>query len=206
MGVNEKTIVDIVDAVHRRDSAAEMMLYERCYKYFKEKAAMLPYLRKEQSDDIFQESFLVIWTEIQNGKIFTKDGFLVRINKYGEAARMTCSLDSFLMAIARNLHLKGLRKDGPGVFVDIDDRVFSGELVDVDTSERESRMQAIDDQLAKLSERCREILTMFYVKGLSLEQILVNRPENTSKDGLKTSKSKCLKQLKSNVERWMAYE
>lgn len=206
MGVNEKTIVDIVDAVHRRDSAAEMMLYERCYKYFKEKSAMLPYLRKEQSDDIFQESFLVIWTEIQNGKIFTKDGFLVRINKYGEAARMTCSLDSFLMAIARNLHLKGLRKDGPGVFVDIDDRVFSGELVDVDTSERESRMQAIDDQLAKLSERCREILTMFYVKGLSLEQILVNRPENTSKDGLKTSKSKCLKQLKSNVERWMAYE
>ena len=206
MSIQEKTIVEIVDAVRQRDSAAEMMLYQKCYKYFKEKSAMLPYLRKEQADDIFQESFLVIWTEIQNGKIFTKDGHLVRINKYGEAARMTCTLDSFLMAIARNRHLKVLRKDGPGVFVDIDDRVFSGELVDVDLSERERRMQAIDDQLAKLSDRCREILTLFYVKGFSLEQILINRPENTSKDGLKTSKSKCLKQLKSNVERWISYE
>lgn len=202
----EKSIIELVDAVRHRDASAEMTLYERCYKYFKEKVAMFPYLRSGQIDDIFQDSFLVIWTEIQNGKIFTKDGCLARINKYGEATKMTCSLDSFLMAIARNRHLKELRTDGPAVLVDIDGRTFCGDEVDNETSEKERRMQAIDDELAKLSDRCREILTMFYVKRMSLEQILAKRPENNSKDGLKTSKSKCLRQLKTNVGKWMAYE
>ena len=157
-------------------------------------------------DDIFQDSFLVIWTEIQNGKIFTKDGFLARINKYGEAARMTCSLDSFLMTIARNRHFKELRNEGPAILVDIDGHSFCGEAVETETSDKERRMQVIDDELDKLSHHCKEILTLFYVKRMSLEQILVSRPENTSKDGLKTSKSKCLRQLKTNVVRWISYE
>lgn len=202
----EKSIVELVDAVRRREGAAEMTLYQKCYRYFKDKVAMLPYLRAEQADDVFQESFLVIWTEIQNGKIFTKDGFLARTNKYGESARMTCSLDSFLMTIARNRYLKTLRTEGPAVLVDIDGRTFCGEAVETDASDRERRMQVIDDELAKLSQHCREILTLFYVKKMSLEQILMSRSENTSKDGLKTSKSKCLRQLKTNVVRWMSYE
>lgn len=202
----DKSVAELVDGVRRRDSAAEMMLYQKCYKYFKDKVTMFPYLRSERVDDIFQESFLVIWTEIQNGKIFTNNGFLSRINKYGEASRMTCSLDSFLMAIARNRHLKELRTEGPAVLVDIDGRTFCGDAVDVDVTEKERRMQAIDDELAKLSHHCREILTLFYVKRMSLEQIMMSRPENTSKDGLKTSKSKCLRQLKTNVVRWMSYE
>lgn len=202
----DKSMVELVDAVRRRDGVAEMTLYERCYKYFKEKSAMLPYLRTEHMDDIFQDSFLVIWTEIQNGKIFTKDGFLARINKYGEAARMTCSLDSFLMTIARNRHFKELRNEGPAILVDIDGHSFCGEAVETETSDKERRMQVIDDELDKLSHHCKEILTLFYVKRMSLEQILVSRPENTSKDGLKTSKSKCLRQLKTNVVRWISYE
>jgi hypothetical protein len=102
--------------------------------------------------------------------------------------------------------MKEMRTDGPAILVDIDGRAFCGEPVDVEMSDRESRMQVIDDELAKMSQRCREILTLFYVKKMSLEQILMNRSENTSKDGLKTSKSKCLKQLKTNVVRWMSYE
>lgn len=203
---SNKSVAELVDGVRCRDGAAEMVLYEKCYKYFKGKVAMFPYLRPERVDDVFQDSFLVIWTEIQNGRIFIKDGCLSRINKYGEASKMTCSLDSFLMAIAKNRHLKELRTDGPSVLVDIDGKAICGEPVDVDVTEKERKMQAIDDELAKLSNHCREILTLFYVKRMSLEQIMMSRSENTSKDGLKTSKSKCLRQLKTNVVRCMSYE
>jgi DNA-directed RNA polymerase specialized sigma24 family protein len=110
------------------------------------------------------------------------------------------------MAIAKNRHLKELRTDGPSVLVDIDGKAICGEPVDVDVTEKERKMQAIDDELAKLSNHCREILTLFYVKRMSLEQIMMSRSENTSKDGLKTSKSKCLRQLKTNVVRCMSYE
>lgn len=198
---DSRSYEELVGAVRRGDSLAESTLYENCRKYFYEHVQILPHIRYEAISDIFQEAFLVIWTEIQNGKIFIKDGRIARINKYNDAAFLKCSLNSFLMAIARNLHLKELRTDGPAFLVDIEGMAIMGDSIQIEPTEEEIQRRIVDEEISKMSSHCREILTLFYVKGLSLEKILFTRSENTSKDGLKTSKSKCLKQLKNNADR-----
>jgi pyruvate kinase len=67
------------------------------------------------------------------------------------------------------------------------------------------KQESIDELLHKMSKHCVEILTMYYVNGLSLDKILMFRTENKSKDGLKTSKAKCLAQLKAEVKRRTDY-
>ena len=53
--------------------------------------------------------------------------------------------------------------------------------------------------LLSLPKSCLEILTMFYYEKKSLEQILEERPENNSYDGLKSRKSKCMTNLKKRI-------
>lgn len=201
------TFVELVSAVRSRNPKAEQELFTRCKKYFNANVSILPHFDNSVSDDIFQESYLLIWTEIQNAKIFVKDGVLCRRKDDGKAAKMTCSLTSFMMAIARNKQFKHLRLEGPALFVNIEGKNFLGDELDNDeVQEKERKLQLVDEAIVNMSSSCKEILTLYYVKGFSLEKILEIRPENTSKDGLKTRKSKCLSILKSNLKTKMSYD
>ena len=207
MSVADMSFADLVEAVHSRNVAAEQEFFNRCHKYFSGNSSILPHLDSGAADDLFQESFLLIWTEIRNGKIFVKDGSVCRRREDGKAAKMTCSLTSFMMAIARNKQYKYLRSNGPALFVNIEGKNFMGDELNIEEAqEKERRHQMVDEAIGNLSAGCKEILTLFYVKGLSLKQILEQRSENTSKDGLKTSKSKCLSKLKSNLKSSRFYE
>jgi len=79
----------------------------------------------------------------------------------------------------------------------VHDAMFAieGECDNVD----EMKTRIVDECIARMSPSCVEILTMFYYKGMGLDEILAARGENTSKDGLKTAKNKCLKTLKEKV-------
>ena len=198
---------EIVLKVSLQDKRAEEEFYDSCYSYYN----MSNYeIHFNVRDDIFHDSFLIIWTEIQNKKIFVRNNRVWRIRKNGQAAEMSCSLNTFLMSIARNRYYNLLRHDGPGMFIDIDSPMFYHLKDDrevVNYAEEERKIQIVDDTLQELPQRCREILSLFYVKGCTLDKIMELRKEkNVSKDGLKTGKSKCLSQLKNNVKKRLNYE
>jgi DNA-directed RNA polymerase specialized sigma24 family protein len=50
-----------------------------------------------------------------------------------------------------------------------------------------------------LPQQCKEILTLFYYDGKSLDEILDIRTGNANKNSLKSSKTKCMTQLKTKV-------
>lgn len=185
-----------VQRIRSGDREAERAFFDYCYEYC---------LRAQGGDDFFsqdrfQEAFLQIWTEIQDGRIFLERGAVWRQPKAKgrEAAPMTCSLRSFIVDICKKQAEK--EKRGPLVvpadavpdLTDEDYRAFERE-------EEEVKLRIIHACIAVMSPHCREILTQFYVQGLSLENIMHLRRVNVSKDGLKTSKSKCLQRLKSDV-------
>ena len=61
--------------------------------------------------------------------------------------------------------------------------------------------QIVNSCVLELPPRCKEILTMFYYKGMSLDEIIEARGEkNISKNGLKTGKYKCMETLKAKVK------
>lgn len=185
-----------VQKIHAGDRQAERDFYHYCHDYCLKATSSGSFF----SEDHFQDAFLQIWTEIQDGRIFLNRGALWRQPKIKgmAAAPMSCSLRSFIVDICKK---QGAKENRSPIMVltttvreisDDDPLGFNG-------MEEEERLRIIHTCIEDMSPHCREILTQFYVKGLSLEQIMLVRHEHVSKDGLKTSKSKCLQRLKSAV-------
>lgn len=206
-GFNFKRTDDsfFVRKVRDRDETYERRFYEHCRSSFERMSGTMSFYGPKDSDDIFQDAFLVVWTEIQNGKIFTEDGKVFRMNEKGESSEMRCSLATFVNDIARNLRAKSNRHDGPGKVSDITKAIAIFAENNADAYEREVRMRVVEECVSSLPKRCAEILTMFYFKKMSMEEIAFARKENVSANGVKTSKNKCMNKLKSDIYTKIGY-
>ncbi len=198
-GKRKKGDAAFVRDISAGDREAESLFYEHCRAEFSKVSSKLPDCGPKEAVDLFQDAFLVVWTEIQNGKIYCVEGGLYRMGPYGNPRPMTCSLSTFVNDIALNMHRKSLRHDGPAKVADISGAVSLAAEEDRDEAARAQVVRAVEDCIEALSERCRQILTMFYFKKMNLDEILAAREENVSKDGLKTSKNKCMNKLRSDV-------
>lgn len=185
-----------VRQIRARDMKAELAFYDYCYEYCMSAQGGDDFF----SQDRFQEAYLQIWTEIQDGRIFLAKGVIWRQPKAegAKTAPMTCSLRSFIVDICK----KQAAKEKRGAIVvptntirDITDDDYESFA----REEEEDKLRIIHTSIEEMSAHCREILTLFYVKGLSLEQIMQERDAHVSKDGLKSSKSKCLQRLRDSV-------
>lgn len=193
----ESSDVQTVLELQYRNEMIERNFYRRCYAYFMDHlSAVFGHKEGAKSpEDIFQEAFLALWTEIDSKKIHVRDGKLCRYNKAGESHCMTANLFTYLMAIARFKYYELLREEL--FFADVEAKDVPVGVVD-----EAPELDALD--VARLTvedmpPRCREILTMFYCENKSLEEILLLRGGNTSKDGVKSAKSKCLAQFKTRM-------
>lgn len=188
-----------IKGIQMGDESIERRFYLDCQKYFLEKYDRVFEFSSStrQPIDLFQDTFMILWAEIQSRHIFVKDGRVYRYRRDGSRSRMEASLKTYMMAIARYKNLELLREDE--IFGHRDD---ADEITDGDTEETELTLEGIAlMEVGSMPNRCREILTMFYIEGKSLDEILAARPENTSKDGLKSGKSKCVAQLKARIIR-----
>lgn len=185
-----------VRQIRSGDRQAERDFYDFCYEYC---------MRAQGGDDFFsqdrfQEAFLQIWTEIQDGRIFLAKGVIWRQPKVkgAETAPMSCSLRSFIVDICRKQAAK--EKRGLRVIVTTTIRELMDD--DYEAFERENeeeKLRIVHASIEEMSAHCREILTLYYVKCLSLEQIMQKRSAHVSKVGLKSSKSKCMQRLRDAV-------
>lgn len=191
----------MVLAVQRHDNNALERCYKDCKSYFTTHAGAL-FVSEDLLDDIFQESMIHLWREIETGRISLCDGVVARIND-GELQPMKCTLRTFLLSIAKRKHWEQLRKQSQIVLtedVSLLNNERYGSPPSDDTEAQEMRERVVTDAVLGMSERCRQILTLFYYEHRSLDEILAMRPENTSKIGLKTSKYKCMQRLRETVK------
>ncbi|MBQ9185854.1 MAG: sigma-70 family RNA polymerase sigma factor [Bacteroidales bacterium] len=185
-----------VQSIRSGDRMAEREFFDYCYSYCMNAQSGNAFFSKDR----FQDAFLQIWTEIQDGRIFLNKGNIWRQPKAkgAVAAPMSCSLRSFIVDICNKQGSKESRV--PFVVISASEREICGDdLTGFERMDEEERLRIIHSCIGEMSRHCREILTLFYVKGLSLEQIMKKRNEHVSKDGLKTSKSKCMQRLRDSV-------
>ena len=64
-------------------------------------------------------------------------------------------------------------------------------------ADQDAMADIVADIVANLSERCSQILTLFYYKEKKLDDIMEELSSFNSKDALKTAKNKCLNKLKA---------
>ena len=185
-----------VQRIHNRERRAERDFFDYCYNYCMRAQGGDDYFSKDR----FQDAFIQIWTEIQDGRIFLKGDVIWRQPKAKNAvaAPMSCSLRSFIVDICKKQKAKENR--GPVLVVTTTIREITEEdWDDFKHEDEEEQLRIVHTGIEEMPPHCREILTEFYINGLSLEQIMRKRGAHVSKDGLKTSKNKCLKRLREAV-------
>ena len=195
---------EYVRRIQNGDEHAVECFYGECRKYFMACYRAI-FSRENLKEDIFQQSFVRLWSEIETKRIFlSEDERIYRIDRKGNVRVLTCQLKSFLMDIAKNDYRTWLRNDR--LLLEDDFESFA-HMVEVNSAVRPAEMEddlrdrVVSDCIFELSERCREILTLFYYQGLSLDEIIKVRGEkHVSKNGLKTSKYKCMEALKAKVK------
>lgn len=198
------TDVEYIQGIQQRNDRLTENFYNECRKYFMQSYQAI-FSRSDIKDDIFQQSFVKLWTEIETQKMFVGDeNRIFRFDKRGNTRMLTCSLKTFLMDIAKNDYRDWLRKDRLSLE---DDFESFARMMEVKSAVRpEENAESLQEQIVatcvlNLPPRCKEILTMFYYENMSLDDIIKARGEkNISKNGLKTGKYKCMETLKDRVK------
>lgn len=185
-----------VQRIRSGERKAEQEFFDYCYDYCMRAQGGDSFFSQDQ----FQDALIQIWTEIQDGRIFLQDGKIWRQpkSKGAVAAPMSCTLRSFIIDICKKQATKESRNPIVVVKTFIRDVTYD-DFESFEREEKEEKLRIVHASIEEMSDHCRDILTLYYVDGLTLEQIMLKRDAHTSKDGLKTSKSKCLQRLRDLV-------
>jgi len=192
---------EAVEALQRRDRKAEEWFYHETQRYFNEHFKEV-FFDQDQRQEIFQTAFLKLWTEMQNGRIRVIGDKVCRQQRDGEYREMTCTLTTFLMAFARTEYRELVRSLKEDYYPELHETVSFSQppaLLPEEESPEELKNRIVDECISQLTPRCADILTMFYYQQKTLDEIMELRPENQSKNGLKTAKNKCMNTLRERV-------
>jgi hypothetical protein len=189
--------IEIIEGIQRNDEHICENFYRSCHRYYMEKRSGVLSFKSNvvELQDLFQDSFLILWTEIQSKKIHIRDNYPCRFDMEGHSRRMSANLHTYLMSIAKYKNFEILRET----------ELFGDDEPSTNETDFEEEPPEISAEgivalmVNSLPQRCKEILTLFYYEQKTLDEILAIREENTSKDGLKSGKSKCMTQLKSKI-------
>lgn len=194
------TDIQIIEAYQNGDKKIQQFWYDKCRSQFGKGTSNYGGLTDYDRDDLFQDSFIILWEKMESHQIYLLNGTVHVKSKKGDS--IIPDMLGYFMRIVKNKYLEmfhGGKYVIPinEVVTSSDDNFFEELYWDEDPDVEKDRI--VSQCLLSLPKSCLEILTMFYYEKKSLEQILEERPENNSYDGLKSRKSKCMTNLKKRI-------
>lgn len=134
---------------------------------------------ENDAKDIYQECIIILYNKIKS------DDF-----------ELTSKLKTFIYSVCRRLWLKRLSvlSRNAGNIRDFEDVLAVEEEIE-DHEKTEFEFAKMKSSLEMLGEPCSTIIQDFYIKGLSMQEI-VEKFGYTNTDNAKTQKYKCLQRLK----------
>lgn len=129
----------------------------------------------DDAKDIFQEALLIFYRKVQSDQNF----------------QLSAAVGTYLFSVAKYLWKDALKKKNREVTFVTNDIPFE----EFNNDEEEIQIRALDKILNALGEKCAELLTLFYYKKLSMEEI-AKKYNYKSIDSAKTQKYKCLERAK----------
>lgn len=194
------TDIQIVEAYQTGNKKVQQFWYDKCRSQFGKGTSNYGGLTDYDREDLFQDSFIILWEKMESNQIYVHDSAVHVVSKNGES--VIPDLLGYFMRIVKNKYLE-MFHSGKYVMplndvVTSSNEDFFAELYwDEDPNVEKDRI--VSKCLLSLPKSCIEILTKFYYEKKSLEQIFEERPENSSYDGLKSRKSKCMANLKKKI-------
>jgi hypothetical protein len=203
--INQKKAweAELVEGVYNHERRVCQQLYDYCKQYFEKNYRGVFIVGDIAKGEIFQNSFIRLWENIEHKKIFVEDGVLK--GKDGEP--FTSLLTTYLMSIAKFNYLEYVR-DHPHIEQYADntngnigeDGIEDNDYINMLYGDEETiQLEIIADILSHMSPRCNEILVKFYYEEKKLETIMSEIGSISSKDSLKTKKHKCMENLRTSA-------
>lgn len=188
-----------IEAFLADDRKTIRAFYCRMREYFMKNSGgvlSLSGVSAEQPEDLFHDALYVLWTNVENGRIYLNGDEVWCVGRDGSRGPLRSSLATYIIAVARNKCLEQSRREAP-----VEHRVPLDIVCDVaeDITDDAQRRSVVDMCIEKLPPACKQILTLFYVDGRSLGEIINIRGMNQTVNGLKSSKSKCVGRLRQLV-------
>ena len=135
-------------------------------------------ISEEDIADVYQETVISFYENIQKGKL----------------NQLTSSLKTYLFAIGKFKIYKQANKSE----INYNDAVVfyaNEEIKTFEIAVSNKRQKILKKAFNSLGDKCKIVLELYYYEGLTLDEIQ-NYLKYSSKDVLKSQKSRCLKQLK----------
>lgn len=195
--------VALLEGMIENNRKAQYELYAYCADYFYSNYKTIFFADDSAASDIFQNSFIKFWENIENHKIFVCDKTIMG----KDSTPLTSSIRTYFMAIAKIKYLEWVRTNARFSNKNIDflDRIelsnldFQHEISIIYDLDDNIMIDIISDVISHMSIRCNEILTKFYVEEKDLDCILSEIPSLNSKNALKTKKYKCMETLRTTA-------
>lgn len=192
------TDVLLVSGVADGNPTMAEALYRRCREQFVRGTAHYGGINSDDKGDLLQDSFIILWKKIEVADLFVSQRRLWAKGRHGTGE--VPDLMGYFMRIVRNKYLESLRTAGRLPEADMAAAMRTQPAVaPPDEGPTESYTGIVTRCLMMLPRRCQELIDLFYVQGLSLDDIIRRRGGLQTYQGLKTAKYKCLKSLRERV-------
>ncbi len=171
-----------VEQIEDQGFAAAEELYVKCRAEFLAFAKRYS-LPEQDVLDVYQDAILVLYENVKAQKVNAQ----------------SCSAKTYLFAVGKNMMLTKLKKNSRLVFSDI--LTKEEESVQFNLAEEEklnAQQLAMVEQIKKLGEKCRLVLTYFYYNKMSIKEIMQHM-NYANENTVKAHKSRCIKALQTKL-------
>lgn len=177
------------------DVRIQEALYNEWYNYFETHYRGVFFNIDNNKDVLIHDAFMTLYKKVESGAIYADDCV-----RSADGKPFSCRLTTFMMKIAINKNRELVRSDEHLESLDdVNARPVVEEAAEYPFSDEPDELlirEIVASTIADMSERCRQVLTLFYYKQKNLDEILDIMPSFESKDALKTHKHKCMTRLK----------
>lgn len=190
---------EYVEGIQRKDRQLILSFYEKLRRVFFKGTSNYG-LSASDREDLFQDSYIIVWEKIESSLIYVKEGKVYARKAQGTDEQVP-ELSGYFMRVVKNKSNDLFRRNEK--ITVISDEVRDDDILDLvpDDDPEVMRDRIVNMCVMSLPESCKEILLKFYYEGKSLDEIVATRQNTTSYDGLKTRKSKCMRYLKERIIR-----
>ena len=174
-----------VEALRQGDQGVLRKLYQTHRSPFLSWARLRYSIQEEDLLDIFQESIIVFYQNVQEGKIQT----------------LNCSIKTYLFSVGKNLIFKQYKIRQQTVLKEeIDEQLIDQIDTQVyDEIELNHQQKILRSAFSQLGDTCRELLTLFYYREFAMESI-ATRLGYKNTDTVKSQKRRCMQQLETLLD------
>lgn len=165
----------IIEAIKKGDETAIEVLYKNHFRMMA-KLIIRNNGSEDEAKDVFQDALIVFWQKVRNGELV-----------------LTSKISTYLYSVCQNLWRKELIRKSR----ESNEEVEAAETVDTNRMER---INAIRKCVNQMGDTCKQVLTLYYFDGVSMNDI-ADLMGFSNSNTAKTKKYKCKQELDRIVKK-----